>query len=1070
MRRKAQTSPLRHSARTWLGGGLLILACTASLTAGAQNQKENWLNPLVNRVNTETPRSDFFAFESIDKAQAGNKKASSRYLSLEGKWKFNFVKNHQDRPLDFYTTKFDDSSWEDFPVPGIFEVNGHGDATYKNVGYAWATQFENNPPYVEEKNNYTGSYRKEIEVPADWKGEKIYLHVGSATSNLTVWVNGKYVGYSEDSKVAAEFDLTKYLKPGQKNLIAMQVMRWCDGSYLEDQDMWKLTGIAREVYLYSRPTSHIADLFINAELDDAYRDGKVSVRLTAANGKGKTAVCTLLDRNGKVVASTEVKLAGNAETVASFDVKAPAKWTAETPNLYRLRVDLKNGDELIESLTQNVGFRKIEIKNAQFLVNGQPVLIKGADRHEMDPDNAYVVSVERMVEDIKIMKEHNINAVRTCHYPDDPRWYDLCDEYGLYVVAEANLESHGMGYEAKTLAKVALWEQSHIERNKNNVYVLKNHPCIVTWSLGNEAGYGPNFEKAYEFVKAYDSSRPVQYERAGYNGMTDIYCPMYYTYDACEQYAKNDAYTKPLIQCEYAHAMGNSEGGFREYWELIRKYPKYQGGFIWDFVDQGLRVKNKQGKEIFAYGGDFGRYPATDHNFNCNGLIRPDRQPNPHAAEVRYYYQNIWTTLKDAQSGQVEVYNENFFTDLSNVILKWQLCENGEPVASGKVDRLNVAPQQRAVLTLDGYKPSTATDKEVTLQVAYVERQAQPLLADGYEIARQQFIIRPYEFPAALCKMADTKTDATTGASTPAKSADTKAQATVEKEEQLACLTLSANGLAVTWNKSTGWIDYIDVNGQPMMEDGYSLLPDFWRAATDNDYGANIQQKLGAWRSPEMKLKSFKEEADGALRVVKAEYEMPSVDAKLYMTYTVTPCGRLVVNQKLDVNEKAKNKPWLPRFGMQMVMQKAYNTVDYYGRGPGENYTDRKDATFIGHYTQPVADQYWGYVRPQESGNKTDVRWWNVIDATGAGLKFSAPKALECTTLNYLTEDIDGGPVKEARHVHSGDLTPRDFSVVTISDRQMGLGCIDSWGAWPLEKYRIPYADQEYTFVIESAK
>lgn len=1046
----------KHTHRLYLRYALMAVACALSLTAVAQNQKENWLNPLVNRVNTETPRSDFFAFETTDKAMAGDKTASSRYLSLEGKWKFRFDRNHNDRPANFYLPTYDDSSWELFPVPGIFEVNGHGDATYTNSQYPWSTQFADNPPYVEEKNNYTGSYRKTLTIPATWQGERIYLHVGSATSNLAVWVNGKYVGYSEDRAVAAEFDITKYLKPGQENLIAMQVMRWCDGTYLEDQDMWKLTGIAREVYLYARPESHVSDLFITPDLTDNYANGMLNIRPTVVGKKGKTLTLTLFDASGNAVIATDLPVSKRME--ANFKIKNPLKWTAETPNLYHLRADLKDGKgEVIESLVQNVGFRKIEIKNAQFLVNGQPVLIKGVNRHEMDPDGAYVISVERMVEDIKIMKEHNMNAVRTCHYPDDPRWYDLCDQYGLYVVAEANIESHGMGYGDKTLAIVPLWEKAHLERNEHNVYTLKNHPCIVTWSLGNEAGYGANFEKAYDLVKAYDPSRPVQYERAGYNGKSDIFCPMYYDYKYCEDYAKNSSLTKPLIQCEYAHAMGNSEGGFREYWDLVRKYPKYQGGFIWDFVDQGLRVKNKQGREIFAYGGDFGRYPASDHNFNCNGLIRPDRQPNPHAAEVRYFYQNIWTTLKDTTSGVVEVYNENFFTDLSNVALSWTLSENGEQVAAGTVDKLKVAPQARALVTLEGYKLPANAKGELTLEVAYTEHTPSPLLAAGYEIARQQFVLRPYTFPTveqltapcACCK-------------------DKKRE--VKKEEQLACLTLTAGNMAVTWNKQTGWIDYIDVDGKPMFEDGYSLQPDFWRATTDNDYGAGFQRKFAAWKNPTMNLKSFKEEATTLGHRVTAHYELPDLKATLDLTYTLTPMGRLVVTQSLAVDSTATAKPLLPRFGMQLVMREAYNTIDFLGRGPIENYIDRNNCTFLGHYKQAVANQYWGYVRPQESGNKTDVRRWSVVNAEGAGLTFFAPKPLECSTLPYLTADLDGGPVKEAHQMHSGDLTPRPFSVVHIADRQMGLGCVDSWGAWPRPEYRIPYAAHSFTFVIQATK
>ncbi len=1029
---------------------LLVLAA-ASMTATAQVPKDFWLNQAINRVNCETPRSDFFAFESVEKATANNKQASDRYLSLEGMWKFNFARHHSDAPKDFQTVNFDDSKWKDFPVPGLFEINGYGDATYKNVGYAWATQFRNNPPYVEEKNNYTGSYRKTVEIPASWRGERIYMHVGSATSNLALWVNGKFVGYSEDSKVAAEFDLTKYLTPGKKNLIAMQVMRWCDGSYMEDQDFWRLTGIAREVYLYARPESHIADVFITPDLTNSYKDGVLDIRIETAKAKGKTVELSLLDANGKAVRQEQKAIPSDGKILLKMNVENPRKWTAETPSLYTLRIDLKDKKGIVESLTQQVGFRKVEIKNGQFLVNGCPVLIKGADRHELDPLTGYVVSTDRMVQDIRLMKEHNINAVRTSHYPNDPRWYDLCDQYGIYVVAEANLESHGMGYGDKTLAKVPSWEQTHLERNRNNVYVLKNHPCIVTWSLGNEAGYGPNFEKAYDMVKAYDPSRPVQYERAGLARGTDIYCPMYLPYQHCENYAKSDE-QRPLIQCEYAHAMGNSMGGFREYWELVRKYPKYQGGFIWDFVDQGLRVKNKEGKDIYAYGGDFGRYPASDHNFNCNGLMNPDRKPNPHAAEVRYHYQNIWTQLTDTTQGELEIFNENFFTNLDNTELHWTLLENGTVRAQGTVGSLDMAPQQRKIIRLQGF-PAVNTNQETVLNVEYLLKQAEPLLPKNYVIARQQFILTPYRFASA----------------TDVQPAPT-ASAGVLKEEQLASLTLSAGRMSITFNKNTGWMDYLDIDGQPVFEKGFSLKPDFWRATTDNEYGAGIQHKLAAWKQPEMKLISLTDSAKGGMHTVTARYEMPGVKANLQLAYTLTADGKLIINQKLDVDENAQQQPQLPRFGMQLVMPETFRRIRYYGRGPVENYIDRHDSEFIGLYTQNVSDQYWGYVRPQESGNHTDIRWWEVLDEnSGKGLKFygiSAP--LECSSLNYLTEDLDDGPQKDAHQSHSGDLTSRPFTAVHISDRQMGLGCIDSWGAWPLSKYRIPYSDQTFTFVIEA--
>lgn len=1027
-------------------------ACLAVLSAEAQKDKPWWLDPEVNEVNTMAPRAAFFAYETENLAKADQKARSERYLSLEGKWKFNFSKDHDKAPRDFYSLKYDDSQWTDFPVPGILELNGYGDAIYSNNGYPWRTQFRPEPPFVEERNNYTGSYRKMVTVPADWKGERIYLHVGSATSNLMVWVNGKFVGYSEDSKVSAEFDLTKYLTPGKENLIAMQVMRWCDGSYLEDQDFWRFTGIAREVYLYARPQAHIADLFITPDLVNNYQDGTLEVKLNAVGAKGETVMFSLKDKEGKEVAAQTAKVGGNGEVKVNFNVKNPLKWTAETPNLYTLYTTLMDGKQVAEVVPQRVGFRKVEIKNAQVLVNGQPVLFKGANRHELDPVTGYVVSMDRMLEDIRVMKELNINAVRTCHYPNDPRWYELCDIYGIYMVAEANIESHGMGYGDKTLAKEPTYEKAHLERNESNIKIYKNHPSIIFWSVGNEAGYGPNFEKAYDLVKAYDPSRPCQYEQAGQNGKTDIFCPMYYDYGGCEWYAKGDN-PRPLIQCEYAHAMGNSMGGFKEYWDMVRKYPKYQGGFIWDFVDQGLRVKNKQGKTIYAYGGDFGRYPTSDHNFNCNGIINPDRKPNPHANEVRYYYQNIWATAKDLKAGEVEVYNENFFKSLDDVELQWTLESEGKVLANGR-NALDIPAQQKRVVKLDGYSLPADVKGEVVLNLDFVLKKAEPMLDAGYAVAREQFVVNPYTFPTMESVLAVTS-----------GKYDTRK---VEKEEKVAWVTLSAGNTSVTFNHWNGWIDYLDVDGKPMLEEGYAITPDFWRAPTDNDYGAGTQRKLHAWKNPEMKMKSFKvvENEGKAEKGVEVVYDMPSVEATLTMTYTLTPAGELVVNEAMTVNKDAKHKPELMRYGMQLVMPKAYNMLTYYGKGPGENYIDRNNGDCLGVYDAKVADQYWGYVRPQESGNKTEVRYWQVKDENGKGLEFYSFAPMECSTLNYLASDLDDGWDKNAHQSHSGDLTPRDFSVVKLAARQRGLACVNSWGAIPLEQYRMPYQDYSFTYVI----
>ena len=1021
-----------------------------SMSSGALAQSESrWQNVNINQQNREPRRANFFAFENLEKAQSFDKKKSANYLSMEGMWKFNFVKDHNKRPANFFALKYDDSQWKDFPVPGLFELNGYGDATYKNIGYAWATQFDPNPPYISELNNYTGSYRRTFELPKDWKGKDVYFHVGSATSNLTLWVNGKYVGYSEDSKVAAEFNISKYLKPG-KNLIAMQVMRWCDGSYFEDQDFWRFTGIAREVYLYARPKLHAADIRLNAALENNYQDGVLNYKVSLKGGKTDVAI-TLCDKDGKQIAQA---------TGAQGVIKVPKvnAWTAETPYLYKAYITLKNKQGAVEVIPQKVGFRNVEIKNAQLLVNGQPVLVKGADRHEMDPDGGYVVSLERMIQDIKIMKQLNINAVRTSHYPCDPRWYDLCDEYGIYITAEANLESHGMGYEEKSLAKFPEYIVPHIERNEGNVKPLINHPSVIVWSLGNESGYGVNFEKAYDWVKACDTTRPAQYERGGYDSKTDIYCPMYIGYEESESYCKSNG-TKPYIQCEYAHAMGNSEGGFKEYWDLIRKYPKYQGGYIWDFVDQGLRDKSPvTGKEIFTYGGDYGRYPASDYNFNCNGIIAPNRRLNPHAYEIQYVLQNVWIKDFDAENGSFNVYNENFFKNIDDLSLTATLFANGVKLTTVAIpDTKGIAPQATKLVKSEALKSAIEkaeaehATEEITINFAFASDGSQPLVDKGQVMARQQIVLNGYEFD---------KVDAP--ANTGSK---------IEVEETNSYVKVSAERMSVTIGKKTGMIDYLDVDGEPMLKFRESMTPEFWRAPTDNDYGASLQKKMRVWKNPQMNLKSFDKSESKDSVVLTANFEMPEVKAELMLRYRINAAGEVTVTEKMTTDKEAKVAD-LFRYGMQLQMPASFSKLEYYGRGPEENYIDRHSSSFIGKYEANVKDEYYPYVRPQESGNHTDIRYFSIFNpTTGKGIIFEGYAPMECSAIPYLVENLDAGIEKEhAWGQHSGDLVEKGLVQLHIQQRQFGLGCIDSWGSSPMEKYRMHYQDRCFSFVIKAKK
>ncbi len=1016
---------------------ILFLMMTASALGFAQSGE--WQNPKVNELNRLPMHANYFAYENEAVAAAGLKEQSVNYLSLNGLWKFNWVANAESRPTDFFTPGFNDKGWDNMPVPGNWELNGYGDPIYVNVGYPWRNQYKNNPPIVPTEKNHVGSYRREIEIPANWKGQEIIAHFGSVTSNIYLWVNGKFVGYSEDSKLEAEFDITRYVKPG-KNLIAFQVFRWCDGTYLEDQDFWRLSGVGRDCYLYARQTKRIEDIRVTPDLDGDYRNATLSVELML---KGKVNVeLQLLDPQQKVVMTKN--LSGSGQQNIVFDVANPAKWSAETPVLYTLNAISKENNRVLEVIPVKVGFRKVEIKNAQLLVNGQPVLIKGANRHEMDPDGGYVVSCARMEQDVKRMKELNINAVRTCHYPDDNYWYDLCDQYGLYVVAEANVESHGMGYGDQTLAKNPAFALAHLQRNQRNVQRGYNHPSIITWSLGNEAGYGPNFEDCYTWIKKEDKSRPVQYEQAGQNGFTDIYCPMYRDYEGSENYSKSDA-QKPLIQCEYAHAMGNSMGGFKEYWDLIRKYPKYQGGFIWDFVDQALRKFNNDGVEIYAYGGDYNPYDVSDNNFLNNGIISPDRNYNPHAHEVRYYYQNIWVEAVDMASGKISVFNEHFFRDLSAYYLEWTVVENGEATQTGVVYDLNVAPQQTGTLVLPYDAKQFAPGKEVLVNVSFRLKKAEQLLPAGFEVAHKQLSFSGYQYPV-LANATEAKLN----------------QAPlVVRDNDYNFLIIQGDRFTIEFGKHDGLMNRYEVNGLALLEG--KLSPNFWRAPTDNDYGAGLQHHYRVWKNPEMKLLGLKHSIVGQSLHVTAEYDMPKVPAKLQLQYQIDVDGNIVVTQKLSATADAKVAEMF-RFGMQMQMPQSFGVIEYYGRGPYENYVDRNNSASVGLYRQSVAEQFYPYIRPQENGLKTGVRYWKQVDKGGRGLCFTANGEFSASALNYSIESLDDGAQKDQRH--SPEVAPVPYVNFCIDHLHMGLGCVTSWGHRPLPQYQIPYRDYEFSFKI----
>ncbi len=1029
-----------------------------------------WHDLQVNEINRLPLHTMHFAYDPNDFPGTGaeylDKKKSMNYLSLEGTWKFNWVANADERPTDFYKTDLDDSKWNNIQMPGNWEMLGYGQPEYVNVGFAWRGHFDQQPPAVPTKDNHVGSYRREINIPSNWDGKRVIAHFGSVTSNIYLYVNGKFAGYAEDSKVAAEFDITPFLKKG-KNLIAFQTFRWCDGSWCEDQDFWRLSGPARENYLYARSKDHrLLDVRVETELKNNYKDGYLNI---TAKVQGNTlAYFGLYDPDGKEVIVTGTDNVRNGVAKYQLRVKNVRKWSAETPNLYTLVVSpIQNGGMYLpyEIVQVKVGFRKVEIKNKQFLVNGQPVLLKGADRHEMDPDEGYNVSEQRMIQDIMMMKRMNINAVRTCHYPDDPRWYDLCDKYGLYVVAEANQESHGFQYGDDAAAKKPEFAKQIMERNQHNVSMFFNHPSIVTWSLGNETVMGDNFLQAYKWIKSQDKTRPVQYEQARRGEGTDIFCPMYYPVAASEKYAKDPNSPMPLIQCEYNHTMGNSGGNLSDYWDLIRKYPILQGGFDWDFVDQALhrnivkpmsilpyKMNNEELRKIeYCYGGDYNKYDPSDNNFNCNGIIGPDRQMNPHAYEVAYQYQNIWTKMVNAETGEVSVHNENFFRDLSNYALAWRLEEDGVETQNGTIADLDVPAQQTKNFTIP-YDKSKIKGKEVFLNIDFRLKEAEPLLTAGQVMAYAQLPVVTKQACSGDCsKML-------------AQGHGKKKMKLAAKKNNVVAVTTP--NLTFKIDRSTGLISEYAYNGKSLLGEGGTLKPNFWRAPTDNDMGAGLQKKFKAWKNPQMNLKNIDVKKDKKTNSVTilTSFDMPEVQGQMDITYVVfANTGAVKVTEDFKATEGAKVSDMF-RFGMLMQMPYTMEKSNYYGRGPIENYSDRKDCMRIGVYTDDADNQYFPYIRPQESGTKSDIRWWKQTDATGLGLQVKSCTPFYASAIHFDTEELDDGDDKEQRH--SFDLKKSKFTNLFLDSAHMGVGGENSWGAWPLEKFRVHYGNKTFTFTL----
>ena len=1044
------------------------MALGTNVSAKEKTSVEFWKDPNLNEVN-RLPMTTTFATDGLK-------------LSLSGLWKFNFNKDLNTRPTDFYRDGYDDSQWGTIPVPGLWDLNGYCDPIYVNTPYPWDGHFPNTPPIVPDEHNYVGQYRHNFFLGEEWKGQDIVLHIGSATSNVKVWVNGKEVGYSEDSKLEARFDITKFVKLGE-NTIALEIFRWCDGTYVECQDFWRYAGIARDIYVFSRAKQRIENIHVSGDADGRYS-------IVAETTSGVTKVrWQIVDAAGEIAASGDASVnvkdkSENGLSCARVEGGLPAAklWTAETPNLYTLELIALN-KKGVETQTASLkfGFRTVEISGGQLLVNGQPVLIKGVNRHEMNAYKGYVVSPADMERDILIMKQLNFNAVRTCHYPDDPLWYDLCDKYGLYVVDEANIEGHGMGYGPEALAKNPDYHKTIVERVQRMVQRDYNHPSVIIWSLGNETGAGQNFFDAYDWLKAWDETRPVQYERNVYEKPnhkgTDIVCPMYWDYKQCENYVKGNP-DKPLIQCEYAHAMGNSVGAFKEYWDLIRKYPHYQGGFIWDFVDQAVWWPvdaEKYGTDhIFAFGGDFNDYDPTNESFNCNGVIASDRSLHPHAFEIAYQQRSILTSspAEQALDGKVDIFNENFFIDLSRYELSWTVECDGEAVLSGHASEvLAIAPQNSSKVNL-GYMAADVVDAcggsldghDVYLNVRYTLKKKDGILPAGSEVAYDQICIASapnvaYVPEVHAFRIADGESTVSFYGIMPYEGV----------------LAERGDVWKATFDKTTGALISYTLNDRPLLSQ--PLEPCLWRAATENDMGANYRgkklpesQKL--WRDAEYKAVSFTFEDKGDFVLVTTEYAPIGEAAKIVVTYSIYGDGAISVSESLKDAGKLADAPILNRFGMRLAMPGEFSNVEFFGNGPFENYSDRNSAALMGHYVQRVEDQYhYGYVRPQESGTKTQLKWFRVLNDNGTGLEISSDAPFSASALPFSTEQLDCAK-SGTRHSlklkaiafenqRCNGLTWVNFDLV-----QMGLGGVDSWSYLPRTEYLVKPQEMTFNYVI----
>lgn len=1022
---------------------LLIPSCLFCI---AQTQTHDWENPQVIAKNKLAPHAFFVPFKSLEKALKLDHENSEYYYSLNGEWKFKWSKNPAKRPADFFNPSFDVSSWDEIKVPSNWEIEGYGIPIYVNHPY----EFTKNPkpPQIPHDYNPVGSYLTNFEVPKNWKKKEVILHFGAVKSAMYLWINGKKAGYSQGSKLPAEFNITQYLQTGI-NTLAVEVYRWSDGTYLECQDFWRISGIERDVFLYAIPKVHIRDFFAEATLDENYENGILNLKVEVFNkeflneGKEYAIEAQIFDQTNKLIKKEIQKFVQDAQPqsilTTQIEMGKIRKWSAEEPNLYSLVLKLKDRrGKLIEQTATKIGFRKSEIKNGQLLINGVAVYLKGVNRHEHDEFTGHVISKESMLKDIKLMKQFNINAVRTSHYPNDPYWYELCDKYGIYVVDEANIESHGMGYHPdRTLGNNPDWELAHLDRIQRMVHRDKNHPSVIIWSMGNEAGDGVNFVKCADWIHKFDPSRPVHYERALMNKHVDIYSPMYASISRIEEYAKK--YTdRPLILCEYAHAMGNSTGNLQDYWDVIEKYDQLQGGFIWDWVDQGFAEVDERGNKYWSYGGDYGTEDVpSDGNFVINGIVSPDRTPHPAMWEVKKVYQNIGFEAVDTKTGIFKIKNKFSFINLDQFSFKWEIVENGKRLEEKtfKIKGLKAMTEREFVIPFKDFQFDP--QKEYFINFYAYTKNETAVIPSNHEIAKEQFSL-PFGEYENITRPSNSKLNA---------------------QNYDDYLRIHGNNFTITFDKTNGMINSYIFNDRELFRRGPE--PNFWRAPIDNDFGNRMEQRCAVWRNAgehRFLLDAQMQNVNETDLKVSFEFELTDVRSKLRISYLVKPSGEITVENHFEPG--IKGLPELPRFGMQMILPVTFEFLEYYGRGPQENYCDRNTAAFVGNYKSNVSEQYFPYVRPQENGYKTEVRVLKIYNQLGYGLEFIGEPTLGFSALHYSIEDLD--QLTRENYKHLNDLKPREEVFLNIDFKQMGVGGDNSWGARPHDPYQL--FPQPYTF------